>query len=139
MSLLCAGEAGEPLRIDLLPEEEPAFEAPGAVLGRWQRTLKPVANTEKEAAEAEAASAEELFLSLQQNEAPTEETRRWSQALAVLLERRRVLRAVGPEKDGQRTLLHVPSKAEYTLAWDEWDPAGLFETIDQLRSVLSDS
>ncbi|MGF1485185.1 MAG: hypothetical protein ACFBZ8_12570 [Opitutales bacterium] len=139
VSLLCAGEDGVPVRADVLTNEEAAFEAPGKVLGRWQRTLKAPAKTEREAEEAEAASAEELFLSLQQSAAQSEQAQRWAQALAVMLERRRVLRGLGPAKNGQRVLLHVPTRTEHTLPWVEWEPLTLFETIDQLRTVLTDS
>ena len=110
-------QAGELGRADLRPDEIESFELPGEVLGRWSRVVK---DPDYEGAHAREtmASAEDFFFSLYENEQPEaeEESDMLKHLLSLMLERKRVLRAVGERqnKDEQR-YLHVKTKRDLTV------------------------
>jgi hypothetical protein len=136
--LLLAGDDGEVQRVDLRPAEVETYAADSTVLGRWQRTVRAATETGKQAEAARAASAEELFLSLCQNTARGAEGDALLQAVAIVLERKRILRGPARASEGQRTVLHAPTKTEYTIPWAEWEPRELFEAVDRLQQLLAD-
>lgn len=112
-------EAGEMGRADVLLNEVEAFALPGELLGRWTRTVKDPEDQSANARET-MASAEDFFLSLYQNEPSEEDSIREANAikhlLALMLERKRVLRALGPrQKSGLQTYLHVKTKQNYAV------------------------
>ena len=99
-------EAGE-LRQDLLEAEAGEFSPTGELLGRWVRlVVEP--DAEAKNAPATLQSAEGFFLSLyegsSEEEAPAEEKQALRHLLALMLERKRVLRAVGSRQRGRVTL-----------------------------------
>lgn len=106
--------AGELGRADLLPDELEHFELPGEVLGRWTRVVKDP-DDEALSARETMASAEDFFFSLYEREADASEARESSDMLkhllALMLERKRVLRANGERRTrGVQSYLHVKSK-----------------------------
>lgn len=108
---------GELARVDLRPEEIEKFNIPGEVLGRWARV---VPDPEDEAAhEREAiSSAEDLFFSLFEGEIEQarEESDMLKHLLSLMLERKRVLRAVGDrKKSGEQCYRHIKTKNEITV------------------------
>lgn len=105
-------EAGELGRADLRPDEVEAFELPGEVLGRWARVVKDPDDESASASET-MASAEDFFFSLFENESPDakEESDMLKHLLSLMLERKRVLRAIGDRKSiGEQSYLHVKTK-----------------------------
>lgn len=111
------GRLGELGRADLKPEEIKGFVIPGEVLGRWSRVVK---DPDDEAANARetTASAEDFFFSLFENADPEarEESDILKHLLSLMLERKRVLRAVIPRQtEGEQTYLHVKSKREVVV------------------------
>lgn len=112
-----SNDDGELARDDLLAAEADGFEVQGDLLGRWARILKdPEASTVS--ASEQMASAEGFFLSLYQNntEAAEAESNALKHLLALMLERKRVLRAVGPRmKQGEQRYLHTKQKQEYLV------------------------
>ena len=105
-------EAGELGRADLRPDEVEAFELPGEVLGRWARVVKDPDDESASASET-MASAEDFFFSLFENESPDakEESDMLKHLLSLMLERKRVLRAIGERKSiGEQSYLHVKTK-----------------------------
>ena len=106
--------AGELGRSDLKPEEVDGFELPGQVLGRWTRVVKDPDDDATSAKET-MASAEDFFFSLYDNVDPEarEELDMLKHLLSLMLERKRILRPVGPRQTGgAQTYLHVKSKRE---------------------------
>lgn len=105
---------GEVGRIDLLIEEVEGFEPPGEVLGRWARVVKHP-DEEGMSARETMASAEDFFLSLYENESSEDDptVNALKHLLALMLERKRVLRAIGTrQSSGNQTYLHVKQKKE---------------------------
>ncbi len=105
-------EAGELGRADLRPDEVEAFELPGEVLGRWARMVKDPDDVSASVSET-MASAEDFFFSLFENESPNnkEESDILKHLLSLMLERKRVIRAIGDRKStGEQNYLHVKTK-----------------------------
>ncbi len=111
--LIFKGEqAGELGRADLRPDEVEAFELPGEVLGRWARVVKDPDDVSANTSET-MASAEDFFFSLFENESPDtkEESDMLKHLLSLMLERKRVLRAIGDRKStGEQSYRHVKTK-----------------------------
>ena len=111
------GSSEELGRADLLEGEIEQFRFDGEILGRWTRVIK---DPDDEAANAKEtmASAEDFFFSLYENE--SEESRETSDMLkhllALMLERKRVLRTVGARQtSGAQLYRHVKSKQEISV------------------------
>ncbi|MGZ0657411.1 hypothetical protein ACWPKO_02805 [Coraliomargarita sp. W4R53] len=105
---------GELGRADLRLEEDETFDLPGEVLGRWSRVVKDPDDDSVSARET-MASAEDFFFSLYDNEQPAaqEESDMLKHLLSLMLERKRVLRAIGDRKtSGEQTYLHAKTKRE---------------------------
>ena len=118
ISFIVRGQEGELERLDYLESELSPQTMPAAeVLGRWVRTVKPAPASKKEAREQETAGTEEMFVAL--CEMPQEDSDEDRSALIKILdltlERRRVLRAVGPVQDGFQRYMHLATKAEYNV------------------------
>ena len=109
--------AGELGRADLLPDEVEHFDLPGAILGRWSRVVKDPDEDAVSARET-MASAEDFFFSLYETEAnETPDSRETADMLkhllALMLERKRVLRSIGDRQTvGEQPYLHVKTKRE---------------------------
>ena len=130
--------SGEPERADLHESEMGGFELPGNVLGRWVRAIKA---PEDEAASVRerVESAEDFFFSLFDNEQP--EAREISDMLkhllALMLERKRVLRAVGARQlSGEQLYRHVKTKQEIAVPIAEMSHRLMPKIKDTLGDVM---
>ena len=105
-------EAGELGRADLLPGEVDAFGLPDEVLGRWARVVQNP-DDENTSANETIASAEDFFFSLFENKSlnTKEESDMLKHLLSLMLERKRVIRAIGDRKSiGEQSYIHVKTK-----------------------------
>ncbi len=123
-----ANVASEVARYDLLETEVAGFVPAGRVICRWVQVFRPRKQADNPERELKL-TAESLFLSLADpsNANPdgdvigmTEEeaanNTRMTQVLALMLERKRVLRPKGTSADGQRTIYeHAKSKQIYEI------------------------
>lgn len=101
-------------RADILESEAETFEMPGDVLGRWTRVVKDPDDESVNKSEI-MSSAEDFFFSLYEVEqSDAQDTSDMlKHLLSLMLERKRVLRAVGPRQtEGQQTYRHVKTKQE---------------------------
>lgn len=101
-------------RADILESELETFEMPGDVLGRWTRVVKDPDDESVNKSEV-MSSAEDFFFSLYEvEESDAQDTSDMlKHLLSLMLERKRVLRAVGPRQtEGQQTYRHVKTKQE---------------------------
>ncbi|MEN8662838.1 MAG: hypothetical protein ACN4GF_04995 [Lentimonas sp.] len=104
-------------RADLLESELENFETPGEMLGRWTRIVKDPDDEGMNARET-MASAEDFFFSLFEIEQPEarEESDMLKHLLSLMLERKRVLRAIAPRlTEGQQMYRHVKTKQELAV------------------------
>jgi len=121
-------DVGEPAAVDFRPE--------GTVACRWVHGFKPRAK-EENADRAMKLTAENLFLTLSDPATePTPETVRLVQFLALMLERKRLLRPKGLTADGTRRVYeHARSKERHEVPVGELDQA-FFIAIQEQLSVL---
>ena len=122
VSFLAVSEEGDYERFDVLETESPGFVPPGKLLCRWSQVVKP---RESQAAERRAAiqSAEDMFLSLEDEDEddagdatsdPDRALLRY--LLAIVLERKRILRPVR----GERSLYRHPSSGNRICCRRGW-------------------
>ena len=131
-------EAGELGRADLHEDELAQLQLPGQVLGRWSWVMKDPEEGATHAAET-VASAEGFFLSLFQNEARDERERTdaLKHLLALMLERKRVLRAVGPRRTrGAQTYRHVKTKEAFEVPIADISRELMFKIEDTLGDII---
>lgn len=130
---------GEFVRADVSFEESGEYSPEGQVLGRWTREVKDSDDEEKASARQTLQSSEELFLSLfdeSLSEEAQHERDSLKQVLALMLERKRVLRSLGRPVEGVQQYLHVRSKKEYQVPLMELSAAELVAVHDQLAQVM---
>lgn len=133
-------EAGELGRADLLPDELERFAMPGEVLGRWTRVVKDP-DDEALSARETMASAEDFFFSLYESEADAPEARESSDMLkhllSLMLERKRVLRPVGPRQtSGSQTYLHVKTKRTLEVPIMQISTALMVKIEDTIGDIM---
>ena len=126
----------EILRYDVRAERAAEFQAPGAVACHWRHDYKPRSQQENPD-RALKLTAENLFLTLADpaNEL-TEENGRLVQFLALMLERKKLLRPRGRTADGERLVYeHAKTKQHYEVPAGEMNPE-FFVAIQEQLSVL---
>jgi len=130
--------AGELGRADLHEHELAAFPLPGQVLGRWTWVMKDPEDGGPTAGES-MASAEDFFFSLFEHETDAERDRvdALKHLLALMLERKRVLRAIGPRQHaGSQGYRHVKSKQELSVPITEISRELMFKIEDTLGDLM---
>jgi len=128
--------AAELLRFDLREDKSAEFQTPGPVVCRWVHVFK--ARRAGESGErALKLTTENLFLTLADPlTEPTEENVRLLLFLALMLERKRLLRQRGRTADGNRVRYeHARTKQVFELPATELTPEFFVQVQEQL-SVL---
>jgi hypothetical protein len=140
-SILYVDLEGELLRLDLNPKYSRDLEFEGTVLCRWQQTCK-----EKESADDGSKqmlqSAEDMFLALnglsddvefQEEAEPTEEAKAFNYFLAIMLERKRVLRLISARRGIYR---HIKLKKELRVEPVDLLAPTTLSVIDKLTALV---
>ncbi len=109
-------ETGELARADVREPLADDFTPSGDPVARWRRIVKAPGD-EGEARREALRSSEELFLALlDESTEPAPDVQALQHLLALLLERKRILRQLGKrQRSGQQTYLHVPTKREIAI------------------------
>ncbi|MDR0536410.1 MAG: hypothetical protein LBG65_08720 [Puniceicoccales bacterium] len=111
-------------RLDMLEANLSKLEPRGIELGRWTREVKERTDEEREARVQMLATREEFFLSLYNSpEDPTGDKAVLKQLLALMLERKRILRPLGRAVGGVQRYVHSRTKEGYDVPAGEIDPA----------------
>lgn len=136
VSLLARSDSGAVGRYDALESQAASLQPEGFVACRWVQVFKPRPAGENPE-RALKLSAEGLFLALTDpSTLPSAETDRLIRFLALLLERKRVLRPRGRTPDGARDLFeHSKSKALHEVASIELS-SEFFVAVREQLSVL---
>jgi len=123
-------------RTDVLKDHAAAFQAPGLLLGKWTREVKERGEEEQAQRAQLLASREEFFLSLfESEEDPSGDKTVLKHILAMLLERKRIIKAMGPADKGLIPYQHAASKQVYFVPALALQPAHLLQvgaTLDLL-------
>lgn len=137
LSFLVRNETSdEVMRYDLLETAKQEFTVPGFVACSWGHVFKPKKAGENPERELKL-TAENLFVTLAD---PTNEiapeNERLVQFLALMLERKKLLRPKGRAADGTRNLFeHAKTKLIYAVPAGELSPE-FFMSIQEQLSVL---
>jgi hypothetical protein len=135
-SFLVRGKTGEVMRYDIVESEREKFEWEGSLVCTWVRAYKPRKAGENPDRELKL-TAEALFLTLADpaTEATPENTR-LLQFLALMLERKRVLKPKGRSRDGTKNIFeHAKTKQLFEIEAGELSPEFFVQVQEQL-SVL---
>jgi len=134
--LVRTGPAMEILRYDVLEGHAADFSPEGNVACRWVQSFKP-RRAGDNADRTLKLTAESLFVTLADpTTEPTPENTRLVQFLALMLERKRLLKPRGRSADGQRNRYeHAKSKAIFEVQVGELTPE-FFVAVQEQLSVL---
>lgn len=141
VSYLGRDATGAVVRLDVAPEAETRddFARPPVVLCRWVQAYKPRASHENPE-RALKLSAESLFLALADpaNE-PAEENVPLLRFLALMLERKRLLKPRGRTADGARDIFeHAGTRQRYEVPAGELTPEFFLRVQSQLGVLVGE-
>ena len=115
-------------RLDVLRDQTSSFKPEGILLGRWTREVKERGEEEQAHRAQLLASREEFFLSLFEDDAdPTSDKGVLKHILAMLLERKRIIKQVGVADKGLLTYLHAASKQTYLVPALDLQPTHILQ------------
>jgi len=137
VSYLVRARSGEIERADVIAAEDGHFQPAGAVLCRWVHVFKPKPAGENPERRLKL-TAENLFLTLADpaNE-PEDANTPLLQFLALMLERKRLLRPRGRSADGERTLYeHLRTHQMYEIPAGDLSPEFFVRIRDQLGVLV---
>jgi hypothetical protein len=136
VSYLVRSASLEIVRYDVLSAQTGAFAPEGVVACRWLQLYKPRGPDENPGRTLKL-TAENLFLTLMDPlTEPTEENTRLLQFLALLLERKKLLRPRGQSPDAEKNRYeHVKTKQIFEVPAGELTPH-FFVAIQEQLSVL---
>jgi hypothetical protein len=136
-TLLAGVAAGGLVRHDVLESERENFRPAGAVTCQWVQVFKP-GRAEADAARQLRLTAENLFLTLADPGAELSlESRRLLQFLALMLERKKILRPKGRTADGERNVFeHAPTHQLFEVPAGELNPEFFLSIQTQLGSLV---
>jgi|SRR5882724_11769495 len=124
------------IRYDVLEDALAGFAPPGFVACRWVQAYKPRREGEN-SERAMKLTAENLFVTLADPlTEPSAENTRLLQFLALMLERKRLLRPKGRTPDGEKNIYeHAKTKQFFEIPVGELNPQFFLQVQEQL-SVL---
>jgi len=137
VSYLVRARSGEVARLDALAAEDDHVRPGGAVLCRWVHVFKPKP-AEENPERLLKLTAENLFLTLADpaNE-PAPANTPLLQFLALMLERKRLLRPRGRSADGERILYeHLRTHQMYEIPAGDLSPEFFVKIRDQLGVLV---
>lgn len=105
------------------------------ILGRWNCIFKKAEDEEKENLKNTINTAEAVFLSLyEETKEESQDKELLKQILALMLERKRILKRIKPFSQSIQTYIHNPSKKTYEVSMQNFDQ----ERFNKLRTQLND-
>jgi hypothetical protein len=141
-SILYVDSEGELQRVDIIPEHSSELELDGTILCRWQQTCKEKEGVD-DGGKQILQSAEEMFLALNgllqedmeivEKTESSDESKAFNYFLAIMLERKRVLRLVSAKKGIYR---HVKLKKELTVEPVDLLAPTTLSVIDKLKDLV---
>lgn len=126
-------------RADFLKAEFDPSAIDGKIIGRWERVVGADPDEgEKMARKMSLASSEDFFLSLfdDSSEVVAEEADIVKQMLALLLERKRVLRPLGRPSAGVQKYVHPATKRVFDVPQRSLDENLIAKIQSQLGSII---
>ena len=140
VSHLMQSETMEIMRYDVLESQLGEFLADGTLVCSWAKPYNPRVKGENPERELKL-TAENLFITLADpSNEPSEENTRLVLFLALMLERKRLLRPKGLNATRDKTIYeHAKSKERYEVEVGEYDPAFFIAVQEQLSVLVGSS
>lgn len=132
-------KAGELLREDVKEEFMSEYTAAGEILGRWSRVIPIKENQESIDKKSITQNAEQLFLGLFYNEDDSNSIEKevLKQILALLLERKRILKRIkGKIIDNKQYYLHSGGGEEYSVSMEDFDLLLISQVEEQVSKLI---
>ncbi len=126
-------------RLDCHKDEFDADKIEGKVIGKWERVVSDHPDADERAARRMSLeSSEDFFISLfdENSAVETDEVDVVKQMLALLLERKRILRSVGRPSAGFQKYYHPSSKREFNVPQRNLDEDLVLRIQTQLGSII---
>jgi hypothetical protein len=124
-------------RRDVLKDNAENFKTDGLLLGRWTREVKERGEEEKALRAQLLASREEFFLSLFDDpQDPTGDKALLKHILAMLLERKRIVRATGPAENGFIPYQHAETKQILLIPALDLQPSHIQQVSQSLELLV---
>lgn len=126
-------------RIDVHKDEFDASKINGRLVGWWERIVSEAPDADERAARKMAlASSEDFFLSLfdEHSDIEMEESDVVKQMLALLLERKRILRPLGRPRNGVQRYIHSATKREFDVPQKNLDEELILKIQNQLGAII---
>ena len=138
VSVLRQNEAGDLERSDFLKSELEQNPYMGKFLAKWERVVSenPLED-ERQARRLALTGSENFFISLFDDESlDIDQKDVLKQMLALLLERKRILRAKGRVKNGVQIYVHSASKREFEVRQCELNEELIFNIQSQIEAFI---
>ena len=126
-------------RADCHADEFDPSKINGKIIGRWERVVSAHPEEDERAARRMAlSSSEDFFVSLfdESSGVTTDEADVVKQMLALLLERKRILRPVGRPKSGIQKYVQVSTKREFDVPQKNLDTDMIIKIQNQLGNII---
>ncbi|MCR5183826.1 MAG: hypothetical protein K6B46_03905 [Opitutales bacterium] len=121
-------------RVDILEQNLPLFSCSGTILGRWKRIFSSN-DSELLKRRRQIESQEDFFISLY-NESPSPEGELMKQLLALLLERKRILKVKNSPLANPCIFTHVRSKTDYSVPMNNFSPEEISIVGNALETLV---
>lgn len=132
-------ELGNLDRLDAHKDDFDDSKLRGKVIGRWERVVSENPEADERAARKMAlASSEDFFVSLfdEGSAVETDEVDVVKQMLALLLERKRILRPQGRASKGVQKYVQVSTKREFSVPQKNLNEELIVKIQNQLGSII---
>ncbi len=137
ISYIYKDEGNDLRRLDLLATEADHFTVPGSILGWWTQVVKDQED-EAEARRRAIETSEGLFHSLfEEGAVCAEESEALKFLLAIMLERKRILKRCGKPAAGEpQRYRHSKSGEEFDVPQVDLTASTVLKIQEQLRDVI---
>lgn len=132
--LICRPPEGELTRFDVLRDQIDNFSVSGEIIGQWKRIITLEKNL-KINLQQQLANQEEFFFSLFNGE-KSREKEVLKQLLALLLEKKRIIRPMGESLDGIQNYIHIRTKETFKISVSDILPEEL-TSIENVFEMLA--
>jgi hypothetical protein len=130
-------EQGEWQRTDIRESEMDAYQCPSEILGKWTREVKEHDDSNREMQQQMLQSSEELFFSLFDNpDSMSDDVDVMKHLLALLLERKRIVKAISKREGAFIRYVHTKTKREFDVPNRDFDPEALMAIQTQLEHLV---
>jgi len=140
--VVCAvfiNDAGELDRLDSHKDEFDDSRIMGKLIGKWERVVSDNPDADERAARRMSLeSSEDFFVSMfdENSAVDADESDVIKQMLALLLERKRIIKAVGRPSAGFQKYIRVSTKREFIVPQRTLDEQLIIKIQNQLGSII---